>query len=206
MCGRIMPSPAALSGAGQHPPCRYRRPRLPGLVTMQLHQQHPVIGAATRVFGGDVVEVGVDHRRADPFDQSTAHGLAVDAPGVFGLRLGAVRVARAVTHVQVRAAALPARGVAAQMQVDQMQPTQLADPQAPVAQPGYDEAIPGRSHRRRAFAPGHRRAASSDAAAAAPAAPAGWPAPTSWHGPGTVAAGRHASATACGRTPCRARG
>ena len=43
--------PGALPRAGQHPPGRDRRPRLPGLLAVQLHQQHPVIAAATRVLG-----------------------------------------------------------------------------------------------------------------------------------------------------------
>ena len=116
------------------------------------------------------------------------------APRVLGLGLGPVGVVGAVADVHVRVTALTAGRVLAQMQVDQVQPAELADPKARRRQPGHDQPVPRGVHRLPAASPALRRAASSDAGAAARLGASGLPAAGSSRGPATGAAGPPASA------------
>jgi hypothetical protein len=54
----------------------------------------------------------------------------------------------------VLAAALPARRAVAQVQVGQVQPAQLPDPEPPVRQPGHHQPVPGGGHRFQQHLPG----------------------------------------------------
>ena len=169
--------PGALPGAGQHSPGRDRRPRLTGLPAAQLHQQHPVTAAAARVLGGDVVKIGVDHRRADPLDQTAANDPALNVPRVLRFRLGAVGVVRAVAHVQVRGAAHARTG---RHRAGAGRPDAALAPltDAPVA----SQDTTRRSRAERTAASKRSRAPSGSIFGCrrrAPAARAGWPAPTS---------------------------
>ena len=75
-------------------------------------------------------------------------------PRVLGLGRGPVRVAVPVADVHVRRPALPARRAVAQVQVGQVQPAQLADPEPAVSQPGHHQPVPGRAHRLQQLLPG----------------------------------------------------
>ena len=116
----------------QHPAGRVRRPRLPGVLAVQLHQQHAV-PSVRGVLGGHVLEVGVDHRRAGPLDQPAGDHAVLCPPRVPGLGRRPVRVAVPVADVHVRRPALPAPRAVTQVQVGQVQPAQLADPEPPSA-------------------------------------------------------------------------
>ncbi len=130
------------------------------------------------VLTGDVLEVCVHHRRADPLDQSAGHRAVLDPPGVLGLGPGPVRIAQPVADMQVRGTALAARRVLAPVQIDQVQPAQLADPHARRQQAKSLRAGPGPRSPRPAASPALPPGASSGAGGAAPWARAGWPA--SW--------------------------
>ena len=86
----------------------------------------------------------MNHRRAGPPDQAAADHPVLQAPRVLRLGPRPVRVAVPVTDVHVRGPAVPARRVLVQVQVGQVQAAQLADPEAPVAQPGHHEPVPCR--------------------------------------------------------------
>ena len=66
--------------------------------------------------------------------------------GCLVLASAPVRVVRAVADVHVRGAALSAGRALAQVQVDQMQPAQLANPKAAVTKPAHHEPVPSRIH------------------------------------------------------------
>ena len=67
---------------------------------------------------------------------STRHGCLVLASAPFGLP-GRWQTCRCAERHW------PQAGVLAQVQVDQVQPAQLTDPQAPVRQPGHHQPVPG---------------------------------------------------------------
>ncbi len=56
--------------------------------------------------------------------------------------------------MQVRSTALAALRVRTQVQVDQVKPAELADPQAPVGQPGHRQRVTGAVHHRQQLLPG----------------------------------------------------
>lgn len=120
---------------------------------MQADQEHAVNGLGG-VLGGDVLEVGVDHRRARPAHRPAAYGVVLPGPGCLGFDPGPVGVVLAVADVHVRPPALTARGLLAQVQVDQAQPAQLTDPEPAVGQPRDHHPVPRARHRPQQHLPG----------------------------------------------------
>ena len=87
----------------------------------------------------------MDHRRARPPDLPATQYAVLDHPRMLGLGPALVRIELPMADVNVRREALAAVRLLPQMQVDQVQPAQLADTEPPVAQPGHDHLVPRRS-------------------------------------------------------------
>ena len=132
------------AGPAHHLPDPRSRQRLAPLRALQLDQQHPV-GRVRRILGGQVLEIGMDHRRARPPDLPATQYAVLDHPRMLGLGPALVRIELPMADVNVRRDALAAARLLPQMQVDQVQPAQLADTEPPVAQPGHDHLVPRRS-------------------------------------------------------------
>ena len=91
-----------VAGAAQHPPSCIRCPRLAGVRAGQLHQQHPVPSLNLSALAGHVVEIGMDHGGADPFDQPAGDRAVLDRPRHLRFRPRLVGVGGPMTDVHVR--------------------------------------------------------------------------------------------------------
>ncbi len=118
------------AGPAHHLPHPRGRQRLAPLRALQLDQQHPV-GRVRRILGGQVLEIGMDHRRARPPDLPATQDAVLDHPRMLGLGPALVRIELPMADVNMRRDALAAARLLPQMQVDQVQPAQLADTEPP---------------------------------------------------------------------------
>jgi hypothetical protein len=123
--------PGPPAGAAEHAPRRVRCPRPAVARPGKLDQQHPAASRRARVLAGHVLEVRVDHRRADPPDQAAVHHPVHQVPRMLGLGACLVRVGVTVADVRMRGARLGAVRVLPQVQVRQVQPARLTDRNPP---------------------------------------------------------------------------
>ena len=194
----IRPAQAQPPEPAHHLPDPRSRQRLAPLVgPFQLDQQHPV-GRVRRILGGQVLEVGMDHRRARPPDLPATQYAVLDHPRVLGLGPALVRIELPMADVNVRRDALA--GKPAFSRTGRSGAARTARRHGTLRRPARSRSsCPAAIAGRRSASPSRRRRASSDdAAAPLGSGAAGWPEAPGPRARGTSAAGRPWTAAACG--------